>query len=128
MRQAFTYGSAYLTLGRPDEALAESGQAIELSAQAPAGERQHHAEACARADMATAHLLRGDLDGARDAVSEVLALDPGMRIESVVRRVGALRQVLAGPSFQHRQGQALAEEIEQFTAVPAGHALPVAPS
>lgn len=127
-RQAFGHCTTYLKLGRPDEALAEGGQVIELYAQAAPEERYYRAEAGTRADMATAHLLRGDLDGTRDAISEVLALDPGLRIEPVVRRLGALRDMLAGPNFQHRTGQSLAEEIEQFTAATAGHGLPTSPA
>jgi tetratricopeptide (TPR) repeat protein len=127
-RQAFSNGSAYLKLGRPTEALTECGRAIELYAQAPAEERWYAAEAGARADLAAAHLLQGDLAGAREAVGEVLNLDPSKRVEGVVRRLGVLRETLAGSSFQHRAARTLAEEIEQFTATHAVQALPVAPS
>lgn len=127
-RQAFGHCTTYLKLGRPDEALAEGGQVIELYAQAAPEERYYMAQAGAHADIATAHLLRGDLDGTRDAISPVLALDPGMRTATVVRRLGTLREVLAEPKFQHRAGQSLAEEIEHFTAATAGHGLPTTPA
>jgi tetratricopeptide (TPR) repeat protein len=127
-RQAFCNGSAYLKLGRPEEALAECGQAVELYARAAAEERWYAAEAGARADLAAAHLLRGDLAGAREAVSEVLTLDPSKRVEGVIRRLGVLRDVLAGRGFQNREAQVLAEEIEQFTAAPAVQVLPAPPS
>jgi len=126
-RQAFCNGSAYLKLGRAEEALAECGEAVELYARAAADERWYAAEAGARADLAAAHLLRGDLAGAREAVSEVLVLDPSKRVEGVIRRLGVLREVLAGRGFQNREARALAEEIEQLTATPAVQVLPAPP-
>jgi transposase len=86
------------------------------------------AGAGARADLAAAHLLRSDLAGAREAVSEVLTLDPGKRVEGVIRRLGVLREVLAGTGFRNREAQLLAEEIEQFTAAPAVQVLPAPPA
>jgi tetratricopeptide (TPR) repeat protein len=127
-RQTFCNGSAYLRLGRSEEALTECGQAVELYAQAAAEERWYAAEAGARADLAAAHLLRGDLAGAREAVSGVLKLQSDKRVEGVVRRLSALRGVLAGPSFRSKEARALTEEIEQFTATTAVQVLPAPPS
>jgi tetratricopeptide (TPR) repeat protein len=126
-RQAFSNGSAYLKLSRSAEALAECGQALELYAQAAAEDRWYAAEAGTRADMATAHLMRGDLSGAREAVSAVLSLDSGMRVEGVIHRLNGLREVLAGSGFQHGAAQSFADEIEEFTAAPAIQALPAPP-
>jgi hypothetical protein len=92
-----------------------------------AEERWYAAEASARAYLAAAHLLRGDLAGAREAVSEVLTLDLSKRVEGVIRRLGVLRDVLAGRGFQNREAQVLADEIEQFTAAPAVQVLPAPP-
>lgn len=74
------------------------------------------------------HLLQGDLAGAREAVSDVLSLQSDKRVEGVVRRLSALREVLAGPGFRGKEAQALTEEIEQFTAATAVQALPAPPS
>ncbi len=115
-RQSFSNGSAYLKLGRSAEALAECGQVLELYRRASPEERSYAAEAGTRADMAAAHLARGDLSGAREAVSEVLSLDSGMRVEGVIRRLNALLEILAGSSFRNRAAQSLADEIEEFTA------------
>jgi tetratricopeptide (TPR) repeat protein len=126
-RQAFCNGSAYLKLGRPEEALAECGQAVNLYAQAGVDERWYAAEAGARADLAAAHLLQGDLAGARESLSGVFTLHPGKRVEGVVRRLSALREVLAVGSH-NKDAQTLVEEIEQFTATTAVQVLPKAPS
>lgn len=127
-RQAFCNGSAYLRLGRSEEALTECGQAVDLYAQASAEERWYAAEAGGRTDLAAAHLLQGDLAGAREAVSDVLKLQSDKRVEGVVRRLSALREVLAGPSFRTKEAYALTEEIEQFTASTAVQVLPAPPS
>ncbi|MQA88139.1 MAG: XRE family transcriptional regulator [Streptosporangiales bacterium] len=127
-RQSFCNGSAYLKLGRAEDALAECGHAVELHTQAPTEERWYAAEAGARADLATAHLMRGDLAGAREVLHHVLALRPDRRVEGVVRRLAAVRDVLSGQDFQTREGRALAEEIEQFTTDTAIQALPAGPS
>jgi tetratricopeptide (TPR) repeat protein len=127
-RQAFCNGSAFLKLGRSAQALDECGQAVEMYSQAAAEERWYAAEAGARADLAVARFMQEDLEGARAAVSQVLTLDPGKRVEGVVRRLGVLREALARNGFQHRKAQELAEEIEAFTATAAVQALPASPS
>lgn len=127
-RQTFCNGSAYLKLGRPEDALTECGQAVELYAQAAAEDRWYAAEAGARTDVAAAHLLQGDLEGAREAVSHVLSLQSDKRVEGVVRRLGELREVLAGPGFRGKEARAFMDEIEQFTAASAVQALPALPS
>ncbi|HVB42942.1 MAG TPA: hypothetical protein VNF47_09590 [Streptosporangiaceae bacterium] len=126
-RQTFCNGSAYLRLRRSGEALTECGQAVELYAQAAAEERWYAAEAGARTDLAAAHLLQGDLAGAREAVSHVLGLQSDKRVEGVVRRLSALREVLAGPGFRNSEADALAEEIEEFTATTAVQVLSAPP-
>jgi hypothetical protein len=119
-RQAFCNGSAYLRLRLPEQALAECGQAVALYGQASAEDRWYAAEAGSRADLAAAHLLLGDLDGARAAVSDVLGMPPDRRVQGVVRRLDSLREMLADPVFRGRpRAHSLSEEIHQFTA-PAG--------
>jgi len=70
----------------------------------------------AQIDLATARLRVGELDGARPALSVVLALPPGMRIDPFPQRLETVRAELARSGY-HGSAQAsdLAAEIEDFS-------------
>ncbi|MGH3800148.1 MAG: hypothetical protein ACRDTD_08480, partial [Pseudonocardiaceae bacterium] len=67
-------GATYIHLGQADLALNATNQAIDLYTSGPADQRSYGAESLARIDSAMAHLLKGRLDGAIDALQPVLAL------------------------------------------------------
>ena len=70
----------------------------------------------AQIELATARLRVGELDGARPALSVVLALPPGMRIDPFPQRLETVRAELARSRY-HGSAQAsdLAAEIEDFS-------------
>jgi hypothetical protein len=79
-------------------------------------------------NLAVAWLRVGELDAAKPALRPVLALPPGMRIDPLPQRLGAVQTEL-GSSRYHGSAQAsdLAEQIEDFsrdTIVGALSALP----
>ncbi|HEY9475002.1 MAG TPA: hypothetical protein VIS06_14260, partial [Mycobacteriales bacterium] len=124
-RQAFCAGSAYIGLRDGAAAEEHAQRALTLYASAPAGERAYSAENGARIDLGTARLLRGDLDGAREALAPVLALPPVHRVVVLTGRLGQARTLLAGEAFTgSRVARQLDGEIHQFSADTAARALP----
>ncbi|WP_224274959.1 hypothetical protein [Streptomyces sp. LS1784] len=72
----------------------------------------------ARADLASALLMRNDLDGAAEALSPVLGLPREWRGAGLTARVNTIQAALASPAFRDaRLAQDLAERIEAFTLV-----------
>jgi tetratricopeptide (TPR) repeat protein len=71
------------------------------------------------ADLAIARLGRGELDGAAEAITEVLELEPERRINGIVHSVqrvhGALRSKFGGD----KQAAVILEAIEDFLRTPA---------
>jgi transcriptional regulator with XRE-family HTH domain len=83
-RQAFCSGSAYLQLGNVGRALQECERAVRLYEASPAGERWYGAECSAHTDLAAARLLRGELEGAREALAPVFSLPPDKQVQGLV--------------------------------------------
>ncbi|MFD4399197.1 tetratricopeptide repeat protein [Kitasatospora sp. NPDC058478] len=78
----------------------------------------------AGADLATALLMRRDLDGAAEAMRPVLSLPREWRGAGLVGRVNAVRAELASPSFRDALvARDLAEQIDDFTLVAAPRTL-----
>ncbi|AUY50472.1 hypothetical protein [Streptomyces sp. CB01881] len=74
----------------------------------------------AGADLATALLMRRDLDGAADALGPVLSLPREWRGAGLVGRVNAVRVELTSPAFRDAPlARSLAEQIDDFTLVAA---------
>ncbi|WP_406205257.1 hypothetical protein OH807_30525 [Kitasatospora sp. NBC_01560] len=74
----------------------------------------------AGADLATALLMRRDLDGAADALVPVLSLPREWRGAGLVGRVNAVRTELAAPAFRDTPAaRNLMEQIDDFTLVAA---------
>jgi tetratricopeptide (TPR) repeat protein len=124
-RQAFCSGSAYLQLGNVSRALEECERAVRLYEASPAGERWYGAECSARTDLAAARLLRGELDGAREALAPVFALPPDKRVQGVVKRLGNVQRLLSQPLYLgSAEGRHLGQQIEGFAAGAVSRALP----
>ncbi|MFJ4658612.1 XRE family transcriptional regulator [Nocardia sp. NPDC088792] len=108
-------GATYIHLGEAEQALEATRRAIELYTSGPTEKRSYGAEALARIDNAAAHLIRGSLDGATEALEPVLELDEDKRIAQLEERLTALRQRLASPEFRNTpEARELDERIEEF--------------
>jgi len=112
------------------EAITELERATALYGTGPEpGEYySYRCEALAHADLITARLRAGQLDGAVAAAEPALALPPGKLFEALPKRLGRARAELARPRY-HRSPQAteLDERIEDFgrdTIVTAPAVLP----
>ncbi|WP_156959649.1 XRE family transcriptional regulator [Nocardia sp. BMG51109] len=85
-------GSTYALLGDFVDAERYALDAIAGYESGPSEDRSYGDEALARTDVAAARIMRGEIDGAHDALTPVLALPPSQRIYSItdgVERVGA---------------------------------------
>jgi hypothetical protein len=99
------------------EAIAELERATGLYGTGPEpGEYfSYRCEALAHADLITARLRAGQLDGAITAAEPPLALPPGKRFDSLPKRLGRARAELARPRYQGSpQARELDERIEDF--------------
>ncbi|MDT3396110.1 XRE family transcriptional regulator [Streptomyces sp. B1866] len=92
----WTYtGTALLTVGgRP-----QVNRAIALYESAPRQDRSFGDLQAARHDLATAHLVNGDIDGVRETLTAVLDVEPGRRTASISKRLHALSAHLAEPTY-----------------------------
>lgn len=118
-------GATYIHLGQAAPALNATRQAIELYANGPADQRSYGAESLARIDSAVAHLLKGSLDGAIDALQPVLALPVDKRIAQLDERLTGVRHRIAHPAFRDAQeAHDLDEHIEEFCTTTAARDLP----
>ena len=118
-------GATYIHLGQPDLALDATRQAIDLYTSGPADQRSYGAESLARIDSAMAHLLKGSLDGAIDALQPVLALPVDKRIAQLNERLTGVRHRIAYPAFRDAQeAHDLDERIEEFCTTPAAQDVP----
>jgi len=124
-RQAFCSGSAYLQLGDIRRALEECERAVRLYEAGPVGERWYGAECSARTDLAATRLLRGELDGAREALVPVFALSPDKRVQGLVKRLGNVQRLLSQPRYiSSPDGRRLGQQVEGFAAAAVSRALP----
>ncbi len=118
-------GATYIHLGQADPALDATRQAIELYTNGPADQRSYGAESLARIDSAMAHLLKGSLDGAIDALQPVLALPVNKRIAQLDDRLTSVRHRIAYPAFRDaHEAHDLDERIEEFCTTTAARDLP----
>ncbi|MFE4514275.1 hypothetical protein ACFRMQ_08790 [Kitasatospora sp. NPDC056783] len=78
----------------------------------------------ARTDLASALLMRNDLDSAANALAPVLTLPREWRGAGLTGRVNAVRIELASPAFRNaRLARDLADQIDDFTLVAAPQVL-----
>ncbi|MDT3396772.1 XRE family transcriptional regulator [Streptomyces sp. B1866] len=97
-------GTALLTTGgraQVHRALDASSRAIAMYESAPRQDRSFGDLQAARLDLATAHLVNGDIDGVSDALTPVLDVEPGRRTASISKRLRTLSARLAEPAYEH---------------------------
>ncbi|WP_406172380.1 DNA-binding protein [Streptomyces sp. NBC_00996] len=123
-RLAMSNSSTCLLLGDGDQAAAAATRALELAAQRPAALRSARVIGGAGADLAAARLLRGDLDGAAEALEQVWVVPRDQRATGLLTRTARVRRALTGEPFRGAQlAGELGERIEDFTRLSAQHQL-----
>jgi transcriptional regulator with XRE-family HTH domain len=99
------------------DAIRELEQAMDLYAAGP-GPGEHHSLHCrmkALADLASARLRAGQLDGAESAAGLIFGLPPSQRAATLPRHLDRVRAELAQPRYQGSAGaKDLDEQIEEF--------------
>lgn len=116
-RHAWCVSSAYVQLGDGPAAAHHAMRAIALYQQLPPADRTPKAAAAAAADLAAAHLLQAELDGAEDVLRGVLTLPTQHRVESVRLRLTKVATLLRTPKLRGAPAaRTLLEGIDAFAA------------
>lgn len=125
-RQLYYVADATVWLPGAERAAAEAArEAIDAYEEADEEEQSYSDEAGARADLALARVHLGDLDGAAEALSDVLDLPVDQRIGGIVASTRRIHSALLAPTFRGGGVAAtLQQEIEAFAGVPAHAGLP----
>lgn len=119
VKQLYYAGSTLCMAGEPEAAEQTALQAIQTYESGPTEQRSYGDEALARVDVAVARLATGDLEGAEQALSPVLALPPAQRIQQISSGLDRVRTVLGTDRFA-MVGQAgqLRDHIDAFAPSP----------
>lgn len=123
-QQYYLAGTTHLYLNEPDEALAAANRAVWLYDVGDPAQRFYGAEMIALIDAATAHVQAGDLEGAQEKLTAVLALPPEQRLDTFTARLGEMRDVLR--RSKHAISKPAAEiqrQIEDFRSGALGQYL-----
>lgn len=123
-RLTMSTASTCLLLGAGEQAEAAAMHALELTSSRPPAARSVRVMAGAAADLATARLLRGELDGAADALSAVWAVPRDQRATGLLARTARVRRTLTAPRYRGAPVAVdLGEQIEDFTRMSAPNQL-----
>jgi len=115
-RHALCAGASFVALGDGEQAETEATAALALFGEVPEQSRWVAGELGARADLAAARTLRGDLAGAEDALVPVFTLDVERRTEALTRRLTSLGRVLGTTRYRDAvEASRLGDAIEDFT-------------
>src|SRR6266540_4120044 len=102
----------------------EASSALDLYERGNSEDRSFSDEAGARAELAIARVLDGEIDGAYDAITPVLDLPPERRIGGIVTSAMRVHAALRSPRFANSAvARDARDEIEGFTRRPVA-ALP----
>ncbi|WP_157368209.1 XRE family transcriptional regulator [Alloactinosynnema sp. L-07] len=113
------YAADALTWGGKETAAETDRLATEaLTAYAMADDRDRAFgdEAGTRCDLAIARTLRGEFDGAGDALKPVLAMPPSQRTHGVMASIDYVRRAIPADAGTDRTALGLRDAIEVFTA------------
>ena len=120
-KQRYYAAGTYVYLGESDgssddDAESEAQASLELYADDQSADWSFSDQAGARAELALARVHRGELEGAREALSAVLALDPDRRIGGILASARRVHEALRAPRFSDAAiARDLRDEIESFT-------------
>ncbi|MFE6157260.1 hypothetical protein [Streptomyces sp. NPDC057889] len=122
-RAAMSHATTYLLLKDSQRAEQSALHALQLLDEDPRADRPVQMQVTV--DLARARLLRGELDGADEALEPVLATPVEWRTIGLVDRVTQLRGELARPQLEQAPAaRTLAEQIEDFVARATARPLP----
>jgi len=114
-RAAACAAAAWLDLGRGKEAQESAQQALAELAALPTGRQPFSQLNGVRIDMASARLLNHDLDGAAEALQQVLDLPTSLRNMSLSGRLTRAGQALTSPPWANdAQAHQFAEAIRAW--------------
>ncbi|MET8009507.1 hypothetical protein ABZU86_30615 [Streptomyces sp. NPDC005271] len=123
-RVAMSNATTYLLLRDSEGAEAAAQSALHLLSNKPEDQRPLLISTQAFVDLARARLLRGELDGARDALEPVFEVPTEWRGTGTLERLAAVRSSLCHPSFVGAaEASTLGERIEEFSAAATAHKL-----
>jgi len=73
-----------------------------------------------RADIATSFLNQRDVEGAAEALTPLLEVEPGLRLEGAMRRMRSLRATLEAPAYSSSSAaRGLQDQIDSFLSTSA---------
>jgi hypothetical protein len=111
--------------GYPSAAESAAAAAVSLYQAAPGTARSYGCEALARLQLAVARLMRGNAEGAAEAIGGLLRLDPGRRISSLQEQVNACQTLLRSPAYRASPAATeLDQHLTTFGVVTISTALP----
>ncbi|HZN20773.1 MAG TPA: hypothetical protein VFB84_21705 [Micromonosporaceae bacterium] len=124
-KQRYYAAGTYVCLDDEQErAQTEALSALDLFEHGRPEDRSFSDEAGARAELALARVHAEQVDGAREALAPVLALEPERRIGGIITSAGRVHHALRRRRYTGSPvARDLREEIESFCRVPAA-ALP----
>ncbi|MER5556380.1 DNA-binding protein [Streptomyces sp. NPDC002793] len=115
-RLAMSNGSTCLLLMDGPQAEAAAERALELVSARPPAARSLAVVGGAAADLATARLMRGDLDGAAHALAKVWDVPVDQRATGLLSRARQVRRSLTDPRFREAPlATEVGERLEHFT-------------
>jgi hypothetical protein len=121
-RLAMSNSSTCLILGDGDQAETTAARALGLARSRPPVQRSIRIVGGAGADLAAARLLRGDLDGAADALKEVWEVPRDKRATGLLVRAARVRRALTASWYRGAVLAAgLGERTEDFIRLSAPH-------
>lgn len=123
-RVAMSNATTYLLLRNSEGAETAAHSALRLLGSRPEEQRPLLISTQASVDLARARLLRGELDGALDALGPVFEVPTVWRGAGTLERLAAVRSDLCHPTFAGAaEASTLGEQIEEYCAAATAHRL-----
>ncbi|MBV9483808.1 MAG: hypothetical protein JO249_24130 [Acidobacteria bacterium] len=114
-KQFLFAADGFLKLGFTFKAEESAQAALDMYTSGPARDRDYANEARAQISLATARLIGGDADGARDAIRPVLELPAQRRVDWLTNDMKSFRRAIVQSPLQGSSGlHGLESEIENF--------------
>ncbi len=114
-RAASLWSDVHLALGDPDAALRLASDAVATFERTPDDQRNVGSERMTRVQVVKAHIQRGELDGAAEALGPVLATPPEHRVRPLLHRVAEVGRMVSTPSMTSaRMARDIASGVAEF--------------
>ncbi|MGW4694397.1 DNA-binding protein [Kitasatospora sp. YST-16] len=115
-----SHGTTFVLLRDGARALEHTRRVLEMQAELPAAQRSPRIDAEARADLAAALLLNGEVEEAAEVLKPIAAIAPDRRTKGLVERVVHVGRLLTTePVRTSPVAAALQEGLEEYTRVAA---------